>query len=158
MTVPHRKRDRGSALVEFSLTVITVLLILLLIVDLGRALYAYNWLSDTARRATRFAMVRGTTCDPNLASYCHVDRDPRGAGIADIDAYVRSLATGIDTDRRVLQVNSQCLATATVAGVPPCAPNAWVQVEVRYRFGFVSPLLHFGPWSMHSTSEREVLQ
>lgn len=154
----RRNREKGSALVEFSLTLFTVLLILFLIVDLGRALYTYNWLADTARRATRFAMVRGTTCDPILETYCHLDSDPRGAERADVDAYVRSLAVGVDRGQDVLQVDTQCLATASAGGIPPCAANAWVQVQVRYQFQFISPLFRLDPWWMHSTSERLVLQ
>lgn len=153
-----REREKGGTLVEFALTVTIVLLIMFLIVDVGRALYTFNWLSDTARRATRFAMVRGTTCDPQLESYCHIDNHPRGARQQEIDAYVKSLAVGINTDPTVLQIDSQCLAAANAPAPPPCAAAGWVQVQVRYQFSFLSPLMRLNPWWMHSTSERIVLQ
>jgi TadE-like protein len=153
-----REREKGSTLVDFALTVTIVLLIMFLIVDVGRALYTFNWLSDSARRATRFAMIRGKTCDTNLASYCHGYSQEGGASADDIKAYVTSLAIGVDTDPALLQVESHCLASASVAGTPPCAPGAWVQVEVKYQFSFLSPLMHLNPWWMHSTSERVVLQ
>jgi Flp pilus assembly protein TadG len=153
-----REREKGSALVDFALTVTIVLLIMFLIVDVGRALYTFNWLSDTARRATRFAMVRGTTCDPQLESYCNIDNHPRGARQQEIDAYVKSLAIGINTDPTVLQIDTHCLAAANAPAPPPCAAAGWVQVQVRYQFSFLSPLMHLNPWWMHSTSERVVLQ
>jgi Flp pilus assembly protein TadG len=150
-----RQRDQGSALIEFALAAATVLLIVFLIVDVGRALYAYDWTSDAARRATRFAMVRGTMCDPLLATYCAVNSKPRGAQSSDITSYVNSLAIAIDTSQ--VGVNSKCFASGTFAGSPPCAPNAWVQVQVTYNFKFVSPLFPLS-WSMQSTSERAVQQ
>ncbi|HZP23173.1 MAG TPA: TadE family protein [Terriglobales bacterium] len=150
----HR-HEEGSALTEFALAAATVLLVVFLIVDAGRALYAYDWISDAARHATRFAMVRGTMCDPLLASYCAVASQPRGAQSADITTYVDSLATAIDTSQ--VTVSSHCFASGTVAGNPPCAPNAWVQVKVSYNFQFLSPLFPLS-WTMHSTSERAVQQ
>ncbi len=150
-----RNREKGSVLVEFALSVTTILMILFLIIDLGRALYAYNWLCDTARRGTRFAMVRGTVCDPYLANYCHTDSMPRGAQAADIETYVRSLNVGIDDGQ--LMVHSHCFVGASVASNPPCAAPAWVQVTLAYQFKFVSPLFPSSVhWMMTASSERPV--
>ena len=153
--LPRRERDRGSALVEFGLAAATVMLVLLLIVDAGRALYAYNWVSNSARQATRFAMVRGKTCEPLLATYCQTDSMPRGAQAADITNYVDSLAVGIDTSQ--VTVNSQCYVSGSVAPNPPCTAKTWVQVQVQYNFRFLSPLFPLS-WTMQSTSERVVQQ
>lgn len=152
-----RKRDRekGSGLVEFALSVITILMILFLIIDVGRALYAYNWLTDAARRGTRFAMVRGTVCDPNLATYCHTDSMPRGAQASDIETYVRSLNVGIDGSQ--LTVDSHCFVGGNVAALPPCAAPAWVQVKLSYNFKFVNILFPSNVhWTMTAASERAV--
>ena len=156
--LPKRERDKGSALVEFGLAAATVLLVIFLIVDVGRALYAYNWVSNSARQATRFAMVRGTMCDPLLATYCQTTSMPRGAQAADITNYVDSLAVGIDTGQ--VTVNSHCRAGATAPNPPPCAAGdkAWVQVQVQYNFHFLSPLFPTLSWTMQSTSERAVQQ
>src|SRR5689334_10769309 len=93
-----RKTDEGSGIIEFSLAIATILIVLLGIVDLGRALYAYNWVSDSSRRATRYAMVRGTKCT-GLTSACP-------ATATDITTYVKSFATGID--RSQVTVTTQC--------------------------------------------------
>jgi Flp pilus assembly protein TadG len=136
-------------LIEFSLAVVAILIVLFGIIDIGRALYAYNWLSDAARRATRYAMVRGSKCT-GLTSACP-------ASASDIQAYVTSLADGIDTSQ--LTVTSQCFASGNVARVPPCAAPEWVKVSVQYQFHLVSPVMApINPWNMHSDSERVVQQ
>jgi Flp pilus assembly protein TadG len=155
--LPERERDKGSALVEFGLAAATVLLVLFLIVDVGRALYAYNWISNAARQGTRFAMVRGKTCDPLLATYCQTNSMPRGAQSSDITNYVDSLAVGIDTTPGVLTVISHCYVSGTPAPDPPCTAQTWVQVQVLYNFHFLSPLFPLS-WTMQSTSERVVQQ
>ena len=149
----NRERDKGSALVEFGLAAATVLLVIFLLVDVGRALYAYDWVSDASKRATRFAMVRGTMCDPLLATYCAVGSKPRGAQASDITNYVDSLAVGIDTSQ--VTVSSHCFVGNTSAQNPPCAPNNFVQVRVQYNFKFLSPLFPLS-WPMHSSSSRTV--
>ncbi len=149
-----RDRDKGSALVEFALASFTILLVLFLIIDLGRALYAYNWVSNAARQGSRFAMVRGTTCDPLLAPYCATFPSP-GAKSSDIMNYVDSLAIGIDTSQ--LTVNSRCWVSNTAFQLPPCSVPGWVQVQVQYNFHFLSPLFPLA-WTMTSASERAVQQ
>ncbi len=57
-------------MVEFALSLTVLLTLLFGIIDIGRALYAYNWLYNGARQATRWAMVRGAFCDSHLPG-CH---------------------------------------------------------------------------------------
>ena len=53
----HRPRSRGQALVEFSIAVIPFLLLMMGIVDLGRAIYALNATSEAAREIARVTSV-----------------------------------------------------------------------------------------------------
>lgn len=55
--VPTRSSDRGQALVEFSLSIIIFLVILMGIFDLGRAIFAYNGVSEASREIARRAAV-----------------------------------------------------------------------------------------------------
>lgn len=48
---------RGQALVEFALAIPIVLLLMLGTLDLGRAIFAYNSVSNAARSAARVAIV-----------------------------------------------------------------------------------------------------
>ncbi|HET6732747.1 TadE/TadG family type IV pilus assembly protein [Mycobacterium sp.] len=53
----HRGERRGQTLVEFALILPIFILLLVGIVDFGRAIYAYNTLSNASREAVRIAIV-----------------------------------------------------------------------------------------------------
>jgi Flp pilus assembly protein TadG len=53
----NRGARRGQALVEFSLTIIVFLMILMGLFDLGRAVFMYNGVSEAAREIARRAAV-----------------------------------------------------------------------------------------------------
>lgn len=140
--------EAGSALVEFALASVLILTVLFGIIDMGRALYAYNWVCDSARLATRFAMVRGSWCT-GLSGGCP-------AYAPDIEAYVKSNAIGIDPN--AVTVTSKCVYGVNVPSLPPCpAPNS-VQVKVEYQFSFITPFVPHTPWTMSSRSQRVVAQ
>jgi Flp pilus assembly protein TadG len=50
-------RGRGQALVEFALVIPIFLLLLVALFDLGRAVFAYNTLTNAAREGARMAIV-----------------------------------------------------------------------------------------------------
>jgi Flp pilus assembly protein TadG len=55
----HRvdRRTRGQSLVEFALVLPIIVVVLLGLLDLGRAVFSYNTLAQAARQANRTAMV-----------------------------------------------------------------------------------------------------
>lgn len=55
-----RQRSRGQALVEFALVLPIFLLILIAVFDLGRAVFAYNSITNGAREGARLAIVNQT--------------------------------------------------------------------------------------------------
>ena len=55
-----RKRSRGQALVEFALALPVLLVIFMGLFDFGRAVFAYNSLSNAAREGARVAIVDQT--------------------------------------------------------------------------------------------------
>jgi Flp pilus assembly protein TadG len=54
---PRQSTRRGQALVEFALVIPIFLLVLVAIFDLGRAVFAYNTLTNAAREGARMAIV-----------------------------------------------------------------------------------------------------
>ena len=58
----HSKSEEGSSLVEFALIFLVLMTMMLGIIDFCRAAYAYHFVSNAAREATRYAAVRGSTC------------------------------------------------------------------------------------------------
>lgn len=53
----RRRSERGQSLVETALVLPILLIILMGIFDFGRAIYAYNAVSNSAREAARLAIV-----------------------------------------------------------------------------------------------------
>jgi hypothetical protein len=152
-SVRQKNGEAGSALVEFALATIVMLVVLFGIIDMGRAAFAYDWVSNTARTATRYAMVRGTTCS-TLLSGCNVG-PPQGAYETDIRAYVNSQAIGIDTSK--LTVTARCEPCTDPSCPLPCSHNNQVVIHVKYAFSFVSPLVPL-TWNMDSESAMTVSQ
>jgi hypothetical protein len=155
-SVTQKSGESGSALVEFAVVSVIVLTVLFGIVDMGRALFAYDWVSNAARIGTRYAMVRGTSCSTLLPG-CETGADEghNGARQADIVAYLDSQAIGINPNE--LTVWARCDVGAEVFGYLPCAPGQGIIVRVTYTFSFISP---FTPrtWNMSSASVRTVSQ
>jgi len=56
-TTRHGRPGRGQALVEFALIIPIFLVIMVGIFDLGRAVFAYNTLTNAAREGARIAIV-----------------------------------------------------------------------------------------------------
>lgn len=70
MTRRGHRRDRGQALVEFAIVMPIIALAVFGLLDLGRAIYTYNTLAQSARQGSRTAMVdqvEGTIKDQAIA-------------------------------------------------------------------------------------------
>jgi Flp pilus assembly protein TadG len=139
-----RDYERGSTLVEYALVVILMLTFVFGIFDFARAIYAYHFVANVAREASRFAMVRGTTwssgCVDNSSflAGCNASTD-------NIQYYVQTQATGIG-------LNDANSITAVLTPQPPpnggaqnCSslpqinPGCTAQVTVTYPFKFIMP-------------------
>ena len=72
-------RERGQDLVEFALILPILLLILMVILDLGRAVYYYSSMQNSTREGARYGIVHSEPGD-----------------IAAIEAVVRNKAVGLD--------------------------------------------------------------
>lgn len=149
--------EQGNAMVEFALSVAVLLTLLFGIIDVGRALYAYDWLYNGVRQATRWSMVRGVSCDSHLTG-C-----PAGVDNDTITQYVTNqlpvgYGNGLDTtgiDIKGVGVTSSCVSANTKSN-PPCGPTSTLQIQLTYQFQFITPFLSQTPWTMTSSSERVV--
>jgi Flp pilus assembly protein TadG len=149
-----RRKTKGSTLVEFAMTLPFLLAGIFGVIDFGRALYTYHFVSDAAREASRWASVRGESCN-SYPQACP-------ASPADVQDYVVSITPpGIDTNPPRLQVNTAWLTPPGKEN--PCQvfqnnPGCAVQVQVIYQFKFFFPFLPNGTYSMKSTSEMVISQ
>ena len=73
-----RSRSRGQALVEFSLTVVIFLVLLMGIFDLGRGIYMYNGVAEAAREIARVTSVHPGSTLGNSAETAAVVSTQKG--------------------------------------------------------------------------------
>ncbi len=143
--------EEGGSLVEMALASAGVLAMLFGIFELSMALYSYHFVSEAAREASRFAMVRGSQCAANFtASYCSpTDAQTTGADGGDISNYVNSLgypfANKLTTSTTWLSSGQDAKGNEiwTSCGTASSCktPGNQVQVTVSYPFPLNVPFL-----------------
>ncbi len=112
-----RRNDRGAALLEFGLVMVVFFMFVFGIMDFGRALYTYHFVSNAACEATRYAIVRGaSSTDPATAS--------------DVANYVKSITpAGINFNN----------LTISTTWSPNNDPGSSVRVQISDNFSFMTP-------------------
>lgn len=175
------RADEGASLLEYAIVCILSLVMMFGIMDFGRALYTYHFVSHAAREATRWAAVNGSTCNADAGGTnpgsCTAPVTCSGgtctactsgcapASLADIQNYVQMITpAGIDpnqvTTTPTSVIGTKCTSDAKPSGCTPAictntwnAPGCTVQVQVSYNFGFLVPLVHNGSITLSSTSQ-----
>jgi hypothetical protein len=131
----RRDRSRGQALVEFALAIPIVLLLMLGILDLGRAVFAYNSVANAARTGVRVAIVNQTFDDVEAAALLETE------GLRQEDTWMDPLDYPYETD-------------------PDACPDldCVVRVTVSHNWTAATPIISqiVGPITMSSTSELPV--
>ncbi len=131
---------RGQSLVEFALLLPVLLVILFGLLDFGRAVFAYNAVSEAARNGSRVAIVNQT-----LSDICSVTAS-RAVGLGLPPACA---ANGNAGTQGVWVTNAQTgNATSCVA------LNCRQSVKVTYQFRPITPVIgaFIGPINLTSTS------
>ena len=95
----RRKRTRGQSLVEFALVLPILLILLLGILDFGRAIYAYNSVSNGARSGARVAIVNQDLGDITEAV------EAEAFGLDDVDV---AFDPNVETLPACPQSNAEC--------------------------------------------------
>jgi hypothetical protein len=132
----RRPRERGQALVEFSIALIPFLLLLMGVLDLGRAIYQMNTTSEAAREIARVTSVHRCSDTP-----CS-DLGSSSQAQATI-ATQRGLIPGLVFDP---SVDIDCVDAAdTVIPDDQCVPKTdteyFIRVHVRSTYTPVTPFL-----------------
>ena len=117
----NRHSKRGGSLAESAIVMLVMLLFLFGIIDFGRALYTYTWLTDIAQQATRWAIVRGANC--TILDHCGANSN---------NTYVSQYIVGQD----VGLVNPSLLGIAGDYGNGNCQ-GCLVVVYITYPFTFL---------------------
>lgn len=146
------RKDHGQALVETALSVAVFLTLLIGVIQMAWALYAYHYVSYAARLGSRYAMVRGSACSG-------MDNCPN-ATEDEIQTYVRGIHfAGIDSSKLNVQVSWAASPQSGTTCTPPCKdPGDQVQVLASYPFGIAIPFVPASQITLHSTAESVIAQ
>jgi Flp pilus assembly protein TadG len=139
-TRTHRaRRSRGQGLVEFALAITIFLTILIGLIDLARAAFLFNGVSDAAREIARVTSLHpGTSLGASSQTATTVSAE-------------RVLVPGLTV------TGYSCLDLAGDPVVGVCRAGSWVKVAVRTSFNPVLPLLSaFGPISFTTASSAKI--
>ncbi len=160
--------EEGGSLVEMALSCLILIPVLFGIVQLSIGLYCYHYAADAAREATRWAIVRGSTCNVSFgAAYCSpTDANTTGATANDIAQYVKGLgypySGGVTTTVQWCANGGAIPATWTTcyntSPSPYNQPSNQVQVTVSYSYPLLIPGIKRYAINLGSVSSMTIVQ
>jgi len=131
------RQDEGSQLVELALSLLLLIPLIIGTMELAMGFFAFNEVTDAARTASRWAMVRGSTSCANTPSLSKCD-----ATDVDIRTYVRGIGYPLLTSSNITVTTNWLVATqstptswsaCTPVGSDACkVPGNQVQITVSY--------------------------
>ena len=138
----RRDQGRGQALVEFSLTLIIFLVLMMAIVDLGRGIYMYNGVSQAAREIARVASVYpGTTFGTSSQITAEINTQKR---------LIPNLGTPTFA---CVEIDG----SAGLSSAGKCPVGAQVTVSIVAPYQPVTPVMGLvGTWNMQSSSSQRM--
>jgi Flp pilus assembly protein TadG len=152
--------ERGSSLVEYALVFLLLMTMMLGMIDFSRAIYAYHFISNQARDATRYASVRGATCGtpPAGDNSCIASNSASGTAgpttQADVQTFVKNVPNGIDPSKLTTTVDWPIQAASpTVCSTTNNYPGCTVRVKVSYVFNFSSTFVSKTALTLTTTSQ-----
>jgi Flp pilus assembly protein TadG len=132
--------SRGQALVEFALTFVLFILLVMGVVDFGHGVFVWNGVAEAARDIAREASVHpGTTLGDS----------------PDVDAVV---ASHKDLLAGMADPTFQCVGIDGSAITGTCRPGDWVRVDVQASYAPVTPPLLYlvGQITLSSSSSIQI--
>jgi len=148
--------EAGATIAEFAVASTILMAIVFGIYEASSALYAYTYISDAAREATRYAIVRGSAC----TGFAECSGTPAGATSAQISNYVKSLGyPGINSSNLNVTSTWPTTGSACTPISSPCNnPSNLVKVVVTYQYPLSIPFVPLSTINMSSTSEMVISQ
>jgi Flp pilus assembly protein TadG len=166
----RRSRERGQGLAEIGLVLPIIVLLLIAVFDMGRAVYAYNTITDAARQGARVAVVNQLypgDADAQCSESMPVeDSNPTGnpTWSARACAAASALALGVGPSQVAISysppsgVTLDCPAGPSPSASAPFHVGCMVSVTVTYQWAPITPLIgtFIGPITMQATSKMPI--
>ena len=140
--------DDGGSLVEMAICCMVLMPLMFGVIQFSLAFYAYHFVADAAREASRYAMVRGgLSCNntPNLSNACSTNGSSTGVTSAQIQTYVQQLGLPMagqltaSTTWYSYSADANGHATWAVCATPCPVPGNQVKVTVTDNFPLAIP-------------------
>ena len=94
----RKQRQRGSAMIEFTLVGIPMIFLLISIFEMSRAMWNYHTLAFAIREGTRYAVVHGSGCSTDPRNSCQ-------ATVAQVAQRIQDAGIGLDAVRAYTHVH-----------------------------------------------------
>jgi len=153
----HRggESEAGASLAEVAISFSVLATIMIGMMEVTMALYSYHFVSEVAREASRYAIVRGSTsCSntPNLTN-CNVTAD-------ELQSWARSLGyPGVNPNNLAVSTTWPSTGSGCYPSATPCNnPGNLVRVQVTYAFPMNIPFLSNDTINIGSTSQMVISQ
>lgn len=148
MSAHRGHRARGQSLTEFALILPVLLLVLMGVFDFGRALYAYNSISNAARMGGRTAIVNQTPAEIRaraIAQATALGIDPASTSCPPAGA------SGVCIEFKNAALTGPCVSSVSYIG---CV----AQITVKYSFTAITPIIGrvMGPVPMSSKTSQAI--
>ena len=145
MSPRHDRRERGQALVEFSLAIVVFLFLMMAVFDFGRAIYQYNGVAQAAREIARVTAAHVGSDFTTIAG--------QSAETRAVIAVQKSLIPNLQ------EPTIQCVDIDGSVVSGGCSRGKRISVEVVAPYTPVTPLLGLtGTWNLFSASTSVKLQ
>jgi Flp pilus assembly protein TadG len=137
------KNEQGQAMIEVALALPVIAAFTLMLIEICLAFYSYCMISETAREGTRYAIVRGATCQTSSGASCT-------ASASTINSVVSHLGWP--------NLGSGTLSANTTYPDGNENQGSRVQVVVSFTFPYNIPFAPKGTLQMSSTSVMYIVQ
>jgi Flp pilus assembly protein TadG len=134
-----RGREKGQSLVEFALASIVFFIMVFGLIDVGRAVWNYNTLSQATREGARYAIVHGSrSADPATADDPQdiVDQVEKFAGGLNLDDLTVTATWPDDSNNPGREVTIESTYSYTpmfgMFGIPSFDMSSSSTMEIRY--------------------------
>ena len=135
--------ESGGSQIEFVLSLTALMTFVFAVMEICMVFYTYGMISESAREATRYAIVRGSTCLTSSSTSCT-------ASAATINTY----ATG----RGFPNIGGGTPVATTTFPDGNQAPGSRVKVDIKYTVSIKVPFVPKNSLALDSSSEMYILQ
>jgi Flp pilus assembly protein TadG len=111
----RKKRQRGSAVIEFTLVGIPMIFVLISVFEISRGMWNYHTLAYAVKEGTRYAIVHGSDCSSDPQNTC-------GVTLGQVAQRIQDAGIGLDPSQ--LQLTFTSSGSSTTCTLNACIANA----------------------------------